>query len=110
MSQIYIDFSQNRKKWCLLIPVEDLGEAGGGRHSSRIRPPADPKIRPPADPLPISVLRYPFWLKDPKYFLNFPTAPIFNNFEGEVRAKKSNFLDKNFQKVHKNAFGRLFKN
>ena len=50
------------------------------RISSGIRSPADPKG---------TVFRYPYLATDRKHFLKAPLAPIYTNFEGGVRAKKT---------------------
>ena len=47
-----------------------------------------------------TILRYSFWLTDPKNFLKAPSAPNYTNFEGGVRAKKAQFFSvKNFEKL-----------
>ena len=76
--------------------VADFG--GGGRSSSGVRPPADPKLT--------FVLFWDnhCWLTDLKVFLKAPLAPICTDFKGERAPKKRNFLVEIFQKVPKNAF------
>ena len=89
------------------VSCQSRGGGGGGRPSSGIRPPADPK-GPPFD----TFSEIHFWPTDPKIFLKAPLAPIYTNFEGE-RAPKKNaiFFVKIFQKVPKNGFiDRFFKN
>ena len=82
----------------------DLGKGGGGgRPSSGIRPPADPK-GPPFD----TFSEIHFWPTDPKIFLKAPSAPIHTNFEGERAPKKRDFFVKIFQKVPKNGFLTVF--
>ena len=56
-----------------------------------------------------TILRYPFLGTDPKFFLQASSAPIYTNFEGEVRAKKRAFLVKIFQKCLKTPFWPVFK-
>ena len=61
------------------------------------------------DPLPTQrvplwyFLRNPFLVTDPKIFLEAPSGPIYNNFEGKSALKKRDlFSVKIFQKVPKN--------
>ena len=49
-----------------------------------------------------------FLATDPKIFLKAPLAPIYTNFEGGARAKKTQFFGQNFPKSPKNAFFGLF--
>ena len=53
--------------------------------------------RPKVSPL-CTFLGYLFWVTDHKFFLKAPLAPIYTNFEGGARAKKTQFFDQNFSK------------
>ena len=57
------------------------------------------------DPLPTqrvpplcTILRYPNWVTDPKNVLKEPLAPIYTNFKGGARAKKTQFFWTKFSK------------
>ena len=71
------------------------GGGGGGGGSNTCRPKGSAVC---------TILRYPFWVTDPKIFLKAPSGPIYTNFEYITRF----FFVKIFQKVPKNAFFGLF--
>ena len=73
--------------------AKDMVSHRGGFKGGGIQPTADQN-----GPI-CTVLRYPFWLTDPKVFLKAPLAPIFTYFEEEARAKRHIFLITIFQKV-----------
>ena len=80
--------------WTLFISAR-----GGFWGDSGIRTPADSK-GPPF----LLFTDIHFWLTDPKV-LKAPLAPIYTNFEGGARAKKTHLFLPNFSK---NASKRLF--
>ena len=78
--------------------VADLGGRGFGRFPFlRDSTPCRPK----GSPL-WTILRNPFWMTDLKIFRKAPLAPIYADFDGGARWKKTRFLVEIFQKVHKN--------
>ena len=60
------------------------GEAGIGR-SLPLKD--STPCRPKGSPL-CTILRYPYFVTDPKNFVKAPLAPIYTYFKGGARAKK----------------------
>ena len=62
------------------------------------------------DPLPTqsvplcTILRYPFFVTNPKNFFKAPRAPIYTNFEGERAPKSATFWSKFSKKCLKTPF------
>ena len=84
------------------------GFRGGGVMGGRSFFRNSTTCRPNGSPF-CTILRYPFLLKEPKYFLKAPSVPIYSNFEEGERAGKAQFFRQNFPKdAPKNAFFGLF--
>ena len=46
-----------------------------------------------------TILRHPYLVTDPKNFLKAPSKPIYINFEGGARAKKTRCFGQIFPKI-----------
>ena len=87
-----------RMKCMRLNHPADLEGDGGGDADALFLMDSTPCQPKEKGPLFVLNLRYPFWLKDPKFFPKAPLALIFTDFEGKCAPKKTQLFGQNFPK------------